>query len=259
MADAQNPIRITYAVLLSIGDGKSVGTGFRILLEDRVYLVTARHVLYDRDKLYGDTLIMTSYGGDDLDLEPVILSIDLTKAKIIEDDKTDTAVLFFGERKINSSTNKKEVEVDDCIDVIQWGVRKGRNISKNTTKTLSSIEAGSTVFLIGYPTSLGMIQNEYYDFRKPLLRKGSIAGLDTKKGTFVIDCPSYPGNSGGPVVERCQDGKFRMIGFVSRYIPFETKWYSNRERVHNTEISNSGYTVCVAMDAVLELASRLAP
>lgn len=100
-----------------------------------------------------------------------------------------------------------------------------------------------------------MRHNQYYDFSKPLVRKGIIAGIDETKSTFVIDCAAYPGNSGGPVVEHCEDGFFRVTGVVSKYIPFETKWHSNRGDVINTDVSNSGYTVCVSMDAVQSMLS----
>lgn len=106
---------------------------------------------------------------------------------------------------------------------------------------------------MGYPTSLGMRRDVYFDGSKPLLRKGIIAGKNTKNNSFIIDCPAYFGNSGGPIVEYGEDELYRVIGIVSMYIPFETKWYSNRDRIENIELSNSGYTVCLPIDLVFKI------
>jgi hypothetical protein len=253
MAAVTNKLHVNYALLLSIGGGKSIGTGFRIKIEEDVYLVTARHVIFNEAILYGEDLIVTSYAIDDLEPEPVMFNLKLAPEDIFDDEKNDCVLIRFGRITQSKKTGKKEIKIHQNVNVINRGLSKGRSFPTTHIRRLSETRVGSDVFLIGYPTSLGMLSNNYYDFKRPLLRKGSLAGLDAQRGTFVIDCPSYPGNSGGPVLEYCNDGKYRVIGLVSRYIPFETKWFSSRERIQNTELSNSGYTVCIAMDKVLNL------
>lgn len=265
---------LAYAVLLSINEGKSLGSGFRMKVHGLNYLVTAKHVLYDRhDQLYGPTLIVTCHSADRSAASPLILQVDLDKAKILKDRKFDIAAILIGRNEAldghDYDTPLKKLQADlmrptkligeSYVKNIQTGTNQAVSVDVEAVGMLNSVSLASDVYLLGYPTSLGMQQSQYYDFSKPLIRKGIVAGIDGSKSAFVIDCPAYPGNSGGPVVEHCSDGYFRVIGVVSKYIPFETKWHSNRGDVVNTDISNSGYTVCVSMDAVLSLFSVAPP
>jgi hypothetical protein len=90
-----------------------------------------------------------------------------------------------------------------------------------------------------------------------LLRKGIIAGKNPSRRTIILDCPSYYGNSGGPVVqaERLGLGKteFKIIGIVSQFVPFKETWVNVTHKMSHWEISNSGYTVVMPIDLVLDL------
>jgi hypothetical protein len=264
------PDNLAYAVLLSLNEGKSLGSGFRLKMNGRNYLVTAKHVLFDRhDQLYGETLIVTCQGPSRGDTVPLIMKVDLTRAKVLTSSKSDTAAVLLGHNEpIDNHDHKtplKELKVaakrptqligEAYVSVIQKGSGNAVSVDVEAAGKLSVVSIANDVYLLGYPTSLGITQTDYYDFTKPLVRKGVVAGIDETRSTFVIDCPAYPGNSGGPVVEHCEDGFFRVTGVVSRYIPFETKWRSNRGDIVNTDMSNSGFTVCVSMDAVLAMIS----
>jgi len=259
---------LAYAVLLSINEGKSFGSGFRMKAHGSNYLVTAKHVLYDRhDQLYGETLVITCHSPNRAATSPLIMQVDLDKATILTSSKFDIAAVLLGRNEPidghDHTTSLKKLNVDvkrptklvgeSYVSLLQPGVGEAVSVDIEATGKLNSVSLANDVYLLGYPTSLGMQQSQYYDFSKPLVRKGIVAGVDETKSTFVIDCPAYPGNSGGPVVEHCTDGYFRVTGVVSKYIPYETKWHSNRGDIINTDISNSGYTVCVSMDAVLSL------
>jgi len=77
-----------------------------------------------------------------------------------------------------------------------------------------------------------------------------VAGTNPQKRSIVLDCPSYPGNSGGPVVELDKEGfqtHFNVIGVVSQYVPFAD---SGRSFMM---LSNSGYSIVTPMDFVLDL------
>lgn len=116
------------------------------------------------------------------------------------------------------------------------------------------------MFIAGYPKSLGLIQNTKYNFNRPLLRKGVIAGIDIKSMVIVVDCPVYPGNSGGPVITQKiinQDNgifeKTELIGLVSEFIPFVEYWENKRYGYSNTTINNSGFSIVEPMDEILNL------
>jgi len=262
------PDNLFYAVLLSINEGKSFGSGFRLKANGNNYLITAKHVLYDRhESLRGETLIVTCHSPSSEAMEPLILQVNLNDASILVSEKFDVAAILLGRNESidghDHSTPLKELRIDAkrptnlvaeaCVSVLKHGIGPLVSVDVEAVGKLKSISLANDVYLLGYPTSLGMQQSSYYDFSKPLVRKGIVAGVDQNRSSFVIDCSSYPGNSGGPVVEHCSDGYFRVVGVVSKYIPYETRWHSNRGDVVNTDISNSGYTVCLSMDAVLLL------
>ncbi len=254
-----------YSTLLSLDRGKSFGSGFRLKYLDSNYLVTAKHVLYDESgELRYSDLLVTCQNGDDYS-KPLILEVDLARAKIFKDRKNDVAIVRLG---INKKLYEKEhslkgdpnivkrpaqLILEEYVNPIENVFGSFVSLDKDATRGIDEIKIANNVFLMGYPTSLGIQRNDYFDYSKPLLRKGIIAGIYNAKNTFIIDCPSYYGNSGGPVVEEGEDGYYRIIGVVSQYIPFETKWRSNRENIVNTEITNSGYTVCVPITTVFDI------
>lgn len=267
------PLRIphdnlSYSTLISINEGKSTGSGFRLKIGGENYLITAKHVIFDRhDQLYGETLVLTFHSPDRNTTLPWIFGIDMHSAKILRSEKYDVVAILIGKnipidgfdhvtplkQLQNESKRPTSLALEPYVRSIQVGDGFAVSADVEAVGKLDSISLASDVYLMGYPTSLGMRNNEFYDFSKPLIRKGIVAGVNVMKSTFVIDCSAFPGNSGGPVVEHCSDGFFRVIGVVSKYIPFETKWHSNRGDFINTDVANSGYTVCVAMDAVLAI------
>ncbi len=106
--------------------------------------------------------------------------------------------------------------------------------------------------VFGYPSSIGLKNAPQIDYNRPLLRKGILAGTNPATRTLILDCPVYFGNSGGPVLEVDRQGltaTFRIIGVVIQFIPFNETAGSQTAMI----LSNSGYSVAVPMDFVLEL------
>ena len=105
--------------------------------------------------------------------------------------------------------------------------------------------------------TLGIKDIPQIDPLRPLLRFGIIAGTNPSNKTIILDCPAYPGNSGGPVVEVEQVNistyDLRIIGVVSQFVPFAETWVNVTHKYQNLTISNSGYAIAVSMDPVLEL------
>jgi hypothetical protein len=113
------------------------------------------------------------------------------------------------------------------------------------------------VFLIGFPESLRLKNSQQFDYNKPLFRKGIVGGKNDKNRTIIIDCPVYPGNSGCPVIIWF-NYIWEVIGIVTDYIPYKENIY-NLDEKRNTGIiwSNSGYSVVVPIDYVLDLVEKL--
>jgi len=126
-------------------------------------------------------------------------------------------------------------------------------------RKLSEVKLGDDAYVFGYPSSIGLRASPRFDYSKPLLRKGLIAGIYSEQATIIIDAPVYFGNSGGPVLEVEQAGftelKFNIIGVVTEVIPFVETWENKQYGYQNHNLSNSGYCVVEPIDFILELLS----
>lgn len=256
---------MTYTALVEFSNGSS-GSGFFYIdtTKNNIYFVTAKHVLLDdtRDPKTGkilyalkDSIVNISFYPRNPDTNPRnTLSINLQNSfnagNLAFNIDKDIAVLKLG-------TYTKQAG----FGLIQYNefVSKKTNNSKiseffeaNTSK-FKDVNVSYDVFIFGYPKSLGLQNVKQYDFSRPLLRKGIVAGKDQSLKSIIIDCPSYGGNSGGPVVIMCDDGQCKLIGLVVEFIPLEEKWISPSYKIVNTDFSNSGYSVVVPIDFVLEL------
>jgi len=234
----------TYATFLSLDHGKSNGSGFRLEKDGSYYIVTAKHVLYnENNELRSDFLLVTSqnFKGNDDDLS--MLEIDLRISKIEFSATEDLAVICLNN--------------EEAINVQQ----EGNNIVSATNENLinlSDIQITNDLLLVGFPTSLIMAESKFFDINRPLLRKGIVAGINEKDNTFIIDCPAYYGNSGGPVLDITDKQNMKIMGLVSRYVPFVTEWRNNYEKSFSREeFSNSGYAVCTPLDRVFDLIENL--
>ncbi|MFD0793472.1 serine protease [Mucilaginibacter litoreus] len=261
-----------YAVLLSLNHGESFGSGFRLKYQNSNYLVTARHVLYNDDfKLRSDFLTVTCQSARAFDLDPLIMEIELDKAKVHYSASNDVAILLIGTNQLESKAkvplkNDKAVhkrvaflQLEKYVNITSTGNKFVTSVDSEATRKLDEIRVGNDIFLLGYPMSLRLKEERFFDYSKPLLRKGITAATYPKENTFTVDCPAYFGNSGGPVIEHGEDDYYRVIGIVSRYIPYIVEWVNPREHIVNKEYTNSGYSICVPMDAVYALIDKHKP
>jgi Trypsin-like peptidase domain len=128
------------------------------------------------------------------------------------------------------------------------------DVPLDNVKTFNQILTGNDVVVFGYPSSIGLQSLPQIDYLRPLLRKGIVAGTNPAKQSIILDCSVYFGNSGGPVLEVDRTGLgavFKIIGVVTEYVPFAQS--AGSETVGITLLGNSGYSVAVPMDFVLEL------
>lgn len=249
---------LSYPVLVQIGDGS--GSGFYFHTDQRLFLVTALHVLYrieDQDKPLRDSSVqLTSYDRNLSVQNPIELTIDLSLVDIRKNDSKDIVLVEIG--KVSSG--------EAGINFVK-GVRSSASATSNIVvvlpeylKKFDDVLISNEVFILGYPNSLGFPGQLQIDPKKPLLRKGIIAGRNILNETIILDCPVYFGNSGGLAIEveetSVSEKKFSVIGVISEYIPFVEKLRSLQFGYTNLSFENSGYSVVVPIDTILELTAE---
>jgi hypothetical protein len=230
------------------------GSGFYFNTNNATFLVTAKHVLFDRKtgKLLSNTVEVRSYSKDPADRNPNVLELDLTALEVKAHATQDVSVvkiLNIGEVK-PSTTAPADATVLPGVQIKAVNSKGVVGVGPDVVKLFDQILVGNNVILFGYPTSLDLKELAQLDPLRPLLRRGLVAGQNFEKRSVVLDCPVYPGNSGGPVVEIDPEGlgyRLFVIGVVSEFVPFadSAKYF--------TMASNSGYSIATPMDFVLVL------
>ncbi|HBA36325.1 TPA: hypothetical protein DCZ15_00450 [Candidatus Falkowbacteria bacterium] len=248
---------LAYPLLIKFDTG-SQGSGFLLRADKKVFLITAKHVLFDDDKkIRGSNIDLIIPARDINDDSVHVYGVDLRVLAPIAHPNSDVAAIEMGELEKTETGEGYKLIANSGVTKKVSGKTTMIQVDAGKVKLLEEVLISNNVFLSGYPTSLGMADSPQFDYNKPLLRKGIVANVYKNHGTIIIDCPVYYGNSGGPVVEVEQDGlnglHYKIIGLVSQFIPFVQKWVNTRNRLVNTEFENSGYSVVVAMDKVFEL------
>lgn len=245
-------------------DFEEFGTGFFYSDSSSFFLITAKHVIINDiedtktkmvvDYIFKDSLVNVLFYSRYADKNPSnLMTLDLNylyvTGNIIIDPKNDIAVLKIGDQSYKEFPHIeyfRGVERFDSKSVVT-------NFNREQSLLFDKVEISSDVFIIGYPKTLSLQNSPFFDYNRPLLRKGAIAGKDYLSNSIIIDCPSYGGNSGGPVIA-VSNGASYLIGFLIQFIPFEQKWLNlNYKQIINTEISNSGYSIVVPIDKVIEV------
>lgn len=238
-----------YPILITAGN--SSGSGFYLNTVAASYLVTATHVLFNANttQLWNTSFTLLSYSRDPSDRSANCITVDTTRlgaANIIRHPTADVTVV----RLFTHDAEHHAAPLPGVI--VQSHARDGiLGVAPDAIKRFADVLVGNDVILFGYPTSLGLQTMTQIDLRRPLLRKGIVAGENLANRSIILDCPAYHGNSGGPVMEIDQETlgarRYRIIGVVDQYVPYTPDGSSPGVFV------NSGYSVIVPMDFVLEL------
>ncbi len=131
--------------------------------------------------------------------------------------------------------------------------------------TEAGLTEGDAVYILGFPMGDTGGERNYVIVRGGWIARirDSIAG---KAKTFLVDASIFPGNSGGPVVNKPEVvsitgtkalGNANLIGIVSGYLPYQDVAYSRQtERPRVIFEENSGLSVVVPIDRVQEAVDR---
>lgn len=193
--DALKEIVVFIFIKGSGGEDEAIGTGFFVGVVDKhrkkgafPYLVTARHVLTDRQgRYYPDIYIRMNKisGGSEIIRVPLSGEGALPIYKHV-DEKVDIVVLPVRPRD----------------DVYQYRVLTDNMISTREQFVEAGIREGDEVFFTGLFASFFGAERNY-----PVVRFGRVAMLPQERipwkgemlSLYMIECQSFGGNSGSPV------------------------------------------------------------
>lgn len=243
-----------YPVLISF-EGGVYGSGFYLDTGSALYLVTAKHVLFDpaTGSLRGNQFKVLSYSKDPSDRRANIVRVNVSE---------------LGNDNVKSHPSKDVVVVKMFVTnsggafplsgvTVEQSAKLGLlSVAMESITKFDQVLVGNDSLIMGLPNSIGLQQMPQIDTQRPLLRRGLIAGTNMQNKSIVLDCPSYPGNSGGPVIEVDQVGfsrHFSVIGVISQFVPYVENAIA-AQGAPLPVLANSGYSIATPMDFVLELA-----
>jgi len=257
-----SPSMLSIPVSIEIAGGTA--SGFFINNGSCLQLVTARHVLFNDPQrtLKASIAALLCYPTNPAPSQRIEMKLNLKLLQqqnyIRLDQTNDVAVVRLAKvQKKNRGAGEEVVYPKAMVEVSSGRDLPVVAIGTDQVKRMDDVFISNEVFIFGYPSSIGIKQMPQLDHQKPLLRKGIVAGKNEAKRTIILDCPSYYGNSGGPVAEvdpgSLGQKSFRIIGIVLQFVPFQETWVNATHKLSHWEISNSGYSVVAPIDCVLPL------
>jgi hypothetical protein len=252
---------LSYSLLIKLSNGGQ-GSGFNLIKDNNLYYVTAKHVLFAPDgTLLAPTGSIIGYSPDTEDETPTQVDINLEllikEGNIISHPTRDVAVVRYASViPTNENGGHHNVNCSNGVNLISASKLGVVNTIADQLMQFKDVLVGNDVILFGYPSSIGVDMADQFDKERPLLRKGIIAAKYKKYDTIILDCPVYYGNSGGPAMQISQEGlktHYNIMGVVSQYVPYEDVWQNVKNGLKNSSWFNSGYSVVVSIDKVLEL------
>jgi S1-C subfamily serine protease len=200
---------------IRVGSGQA--TGFTIEVDDRQYLITARHVVS-----YSTSPTTIEIFHDKKWVKVQVRSV------FVEPSTVDIAVVALSE------------QLSDLLPIQPIGT-KGSYLSQD-------------VFFVGFPYGLSIDGHALNSgFPLPLVKHGIIAAIANGRGEpFLVDGINNPGFSGGPVVQSENPKNPAIIGVVSGYRAVHESVYKEKTKTDLTVQANTGLLVAYDLEYAIE-------
>ena len=234
------------------------GTGFLVgrKSEDKkratIYVITNKHVIEDKEQLYVRFNNVDGTSADDLILELKEKNGDRGYS-LHKDENVDIVAIMINPNQIKK--NKLRLSWIDLED----------NALTLSQMKDTGVDEGTLVYSMGFPMEL----QEMNAIKAPICRLGCVSKisdtfLNIKNATkYLVDAPVYPGNSGGPIINRPEvvsisgtphNSKANLIGVLSGYIPYREILTSiQTQRIRMIQEENSGLTIVHPVDRIIEV------
>lgn len=234
-----------------------VGTGFLVgrffkktedgLKKYHVFLVTNKHVLNQLPSAIVRFNPQTNQPSKDYEL-PLVDNSGNKKWTGHPKEDIDVAVI-----NINPTILRKE-------EMRFSYFQSDEHISSFKKMTEMGITEGDFVYVLGFP--MGIVSERQY----VIARSGSIARirdmLEKRSNEFLIDAFVFPGNSGGPVINKPEvvsitgtkaSSQADLIGIVKSYVPYQDVAISQQTRRPRVIFEeNSGLATVIPADFIME-------
>jgi hypothetical protein len=238
-----------------------VGTGTYLEESNRLYLVTAAHVLYGDDgKLIGTNMLLSTLSrglnATNKNVYDVNLSMIESLGGLRRHPSRDIAVVYLGFTVTNAQGEPGVGFLGHVRKNTDIGIHLIIFNTRDMCREFKDVAVGNDVIVEGYPLELVVGKDTEIDFDRPLFRKGIVSQKNMKTGRILSDASVFGGNSGGPLlmVEQLtpQVAVYRMVGVVIEFVPTLSR-LAPKYGVNNQSFINSGYSVVEPIDYALEL------
>jgi len=252
---------LAYPVQVLVPDGG--GTGFFVRRDRELFLVTARHVIFDvlTGRLHAPELTLRALSKDVHESAVTVIRVNAAQLEdarqIRTDEPRDVAVVRLASLRTDGLNTTPGVVVTEKS--------KGAIVVApfEYLTRYADVDVSSQIFMFGYP-SVGVAGSSQIDRTRPLVRGGIVAGLNAALKTIIIDAPVNHGNSGGPVVQLSRANRLRIIGIATQFVPVPEDVLPLKPEAPAPgpapgtmlALGNSGYGVVASADAIIELISR---
>jgi len=245
---------LNYSCLIKLPNHQSTGSGIFVTNGNSTFLVTAKHVLYDIETnelldrnleiIYYFDVVKGSQNSIILDLNGL-----QREGRVLSDSINDIAVVKIGNRHKENEIHLTHILYQNTPDQVS-------SFPIEFFTFYDEVPIGEDVLMLGYPSSLGLKELPNYDFSRPLLRSGIVAGKSNRNRTIIIDASAFGGNSGGPVFMKKND-KYSIIGLVVQFIPYQNNIYGEQGNIVLKGLENSGYSILEAPDKIRDLMEKI--
>lgn len=188
------------------------------------------------------------------------------------------SVNLFGQNGNKLFTEHPNPDVDVVAIRINVNVIKANGINlwffslKDNALNLQQMKStgvtdGSFIYALGFPVGITQLLINNI-LKEPVCRFGCIAKIEhlyhpsNKEVAYLVDSNMFPGNSGGPVINRIEsisltgtksNSSTYLIGIIGAYLPYQEHLYShqtNRDRMTMEE--NSGLAIVYPVDNIID-------
>lgn len=239
------------------GDRLWIGSGFIVSRKEEeepskvtCYLITNKHVVHGINSAY---LRFNSSSGQLIKDYSITFTLPDGTKQYSEHPNPNTDVVAL---QIAPQTLINDCSIWGAIDLEEQSLTLDQMQQEG-------VEEGSFVYALGFP------MNIVGDIKVPICRLGCISRIQDafllRSGypVYLVDAPTFPGNSGGPVLFRPENlskeksnGKtgVKLIGILNSYIQYQDTLISQQtKKPVMIQQENSGLTIVHPVDRIKEI------